>query len=200
MMRGRVAPREALELARRHQSGSQTTPPFAPPNGTLTTAHFQVIHAASAVTSSSVTPGRSGCRPLPGPARCCAPRDSPVNTSISPLSITNRNRDGELPLGLSEYPVDAGIQLELGCSPIEPGRHRVEWILLVRNGVRGGEFSRATVHERVRRHHSLQRDGKVNRVSEERDSRRECAEVPGGGSRVSHPGRCTPHRRLARVA
>jgi hypothetical protein len=33
------------------------TPPFAPPNGTLTTAHFHVIHAASARTSSSETSG-----------------------------------------------------------------------------------------------------------------------------------------------
>jgi len=42
--------------------------------------------------------------------------------------------------------------------------------------------------------------GKVNRVSEERDGRRECAEGPGSGSRVSHPGRYTPRRRLAWVA
>ena len=32
--------------------GSQVTPPFAPPNGTSTSAHFQVIHIASARTSS----------------------------------------------------------------------------------------------------------------------------------------------------
>ncbi len=31
------------------------TPPLAPPNGMFTTAHFQVIQAASARTSSSVT-------------------------------------------------------------------------------------------------------------------------------------------------
>ena len=37
--------------------GSQTTPPLPPPNGMCATAHFQVIHAASAVTSSSVTFG-----------------------------------------------------------------------------------------------------------------------------------------------
>jgi hypothetical protein len=37
--------------------GSQMTPPLPPPNGTCATAHFQVIHAASAVTSSSVTSG-----------------------------------------------------------------------------------------------------------------------------------------------
>src|SRR5439155_894722 len=35
--------------------GSQITPPLAPPNGMLTTAHFQVIQAASARTSPSFT-------------------------------------------------------------------------------------------------------------------------------------------------
>jgi hypothetical protein len=33
------------------------TPPLPPPNGMCATAHFHVIHAASAVTSSSDTSG-----------------------------------------------------------------------------------------------------------------------------------------------
>jgi hypothetical protein len=33
------------------------TPPLPPPNGMFTTAHFHVIHAASARTSSMVTFG-----------------------------------------------------------------------------------------------------------------------------------------------
>ena len=33
--------------------GSQVTPPLAPPNGTSTRAHFQVIHIARARTSST---------------------------------------------------------------------------------------------------------------------------------------------------
>ena len=37
--------------------GSHTTPPFAPPNGSAMSAHFQVIHIASAFTSSRVSPG-----------------------------------------------------------------------------------------------------------------------------------------------
>ena len=37
--------------------GSQMTPPLPPPNGMWATAHFQVIQAASAVTSSSDTLG-----------------------------------------------------------------------------------------------------------------------------------------------
>jgi hypothetical protein len=35
--------------------GSTTTPPFAPPYGMLTTAHFHDIHIARARTSSRVT-------------------------------------------------------------------------------------------------------------------------------------------------
>src|SRR6266446_4472261 len=35
----------------------QMTPPLAPPKGIPTTAHFHVIHIASALTSSSVTSG-----------------------------------------------------------------------------------------------------------------------------------------------
>ncbi len=47
--------------------GSTVTPPLAPPNGMLTTAHFQVIHMASALTSSRVTPGWKRIPPLDGP-------------------------------------------------------------------------------------------------------------------------------------
>jgi hypothetical protein len=37
--------------------GSQMIPPFAPPNGMSATAHFHVIHDASARTSSALTSG-----------------------------------------------------------------------------------------------------------------------------------------------
>ena len=37
--------------------GSQTTPPLAPPKGSPISAHFHVIHIASALTSSRVKPG-----------------------------------------------------------------------------------------------------------------------------------------------
>ena len=48
-------------------AGSHTTPPLAPPNGMLTSAHFQVIQAASAFTSSSVTFKSKRIPPLAGP-------------------------------------------------------------------------------------------------------------------------------------
>ncbi len=47
--------------------GSQTTPPLEPPNGIFTRAHFQVIHAASALTSSNVTLRSKRMPPLAGP-------------------------------------------------------------------------------------------------------------------------------------
>jgi len=47
--------------------GSHTTPPFAPPKGMFTSAHFHVIHAASALTSSSVTFRSKRMPPFAGP-------------------------------------------------------------------------------------------------------------------------------------
>ena len=51
----RVPPRHAFELVERQLRGSTWTAPLAPPNGTSTIAHFQVISDASAITSSSLT-------------------------------------------------------------------------------------------------------------------------------------------------
>ena len=54
---GRVAARQAFQLLAARASWDRTmTPPLPPPYGMPTTAHFQVIHMASALTSSSVTP------------------------------------------------------------------------------------------------------------------------------------------------
>ncbi len=51
------------------------TPPLAPPKGMLTTAHFQVIQAARARTSSSETFLSNRMPPLPGPrAMLCSTR------------------------------------------------------------------------------------------------------------------------------
>src|ERR1700737_3794104 len=47
--------------------GAQMTPPFAPPKGMPTTAHFQVIHIDRAFTSSNVTSGLYLMPPLAGP-------------------------------------------------------------------------------------------------------------------------------------
>jgi len=47
--------------------GSTATPPLAPPNGMPTTAHFQVIHMARALTSSRLTSWWYRMPPLAGP-------------------------------------------------------------------------------------------------------------------------------------
>src|SRR6202051_1009465 len=47
--------------------GSQMMPPLAPPNGMSTTAHFHVIQAERARTSSMLTSGANRMPPLPGP-------------------------------------------------------------------------------------------------------------------------------------
>ena len=55
LVKRRVMP---LELAAaRAASDRRSTPPLAPPNGRPISAHFHVIHIASALTSSSVTSG-----------------------------------------------------------------------------------------------------------------------------------------------
>jgi hypothetical protein len=69
--------------------GSQVTPPFPPPNGRSTTAHFQVIQKASAVTSSSVTPGWKRIPPFAGPRAKLYCTRYPVKTSIPPSSRWN---------------------------------------------------------------------------------------------------------------
>jgi len=65
----RVAPRQTLQLAHRHRRRiAHQPPPLAPPNGMLTSAHFHVIHAASAFHFLERHPEvESGCRPWPAP-------------------------------------------------------------------------------------------------------------------------------------
>ena len=60
---------------------------MAPPNGRFTTAHFQVIQAASAVTSSRFTAMSKRMPPLAGPRDVLYSTRWPVNTFTSPLSI-----------------------------------------------------------------------------------------------------------------
>jgi hypothetical protein len=60
----RVTASSSLTLIER---GSQATPPCAPPNGTSTSAHFQVIHIASARTSSMSAWGWKRIPPFAGP-------------------------------------------------------------------------------------------------------------------------------------
>ena len=70
-------------------AGSHVTPPLPPPNGRSTTAHFHVIQNASAVTSSSVTPGWKRMPPFAGPRAKLYCTRYPVKTSMPPLSRWN---------------------------------------------------------------------------------------------------------------
>ena len=80
----RVRPSSSLPLM---LVGSQLTPPFAPPNGTSTSAHFQVIHIASARTSSRSVWGWKRRPPLAGPRATLCWTRYPENTRTEPLSI-----------------------------------------------------------------------------------------------------------------
>ena len=63
-----VATGDPLELVAGQRRGSTATPPLAPPYGMPMSAHFQVIHIASARTSSRSVAGWKRMPPLAGPA------------------------------------------------------------------------------------------------------------------------------------
>ena len=64
---GGVAPGHRSSSACEYSRGSIVTPPLAPPYGTSSSAHFHVIHIASARTSSRSTCGLKRRPPLAGP-------------------------------------------------------------------------------------------------------------------------------------
>src|SRR5438270_347660 len=79
--------------------GSQRTPPFPPPKGRSTTAHFQVMAMASAATSSWVRAGWKRRPPLAGPRAVSWWIRQPTKTSTRPSSRrigtdTSRTRFG----------------------------------------------------------------------------------------------------------
>ena len=101
------------------------TPPLPPPNGTSATAHFQVIQAASALTSSSVTSGDSGCRP------CRAERDVVLDAVAGEhldFAVVHLDRagDGDLPLRMGQDLPDARVEPEQARRAVELLEHRVE--------------------------------------------------------------------------
>ena len=113
------SPRERL-------AGSQMTPPLAPPKGMFTTAHFQVIHAESARTSSRVTFLSNRIPPLPGPARDVV--EDPVADEDLDVAVVHDDRDRDLGLAdrLPQHLVEARIEAELLRGDVEPRHHLVE--------------------------------------------------------------------------
>ena len=66
--------------------GSQRTPPFPPPKGRSTTAHFHVMAMAKAATSSLVRAGWKRNPPLAGPRAVSWWMRQPTKTSTRPSS------------------------------------------------------------------------------------------------------------------
>ena len=78
-------------------------PPFAPPKGIFTTAHFHVIQLASARTSSRFTSGAYRNPPLAGPRAIECWTRKPVKTSRRPIVHHDRDMDDNLAAGALQY-------------------------------------------------------------------------------------------------
>src|SRR5690348_6871878 len=100
-------------------AGSQMTPPFAPPNGIFTTAHFQVISLASARISSSVTLGAKRTPPLARPAH--QRMMHAIADEYLESSVIQRHGyvDGDLLVRITHEPVDAVFQAQLPGGNLE---------------------------------------------------------------------------------
>ena len=90
----RTQPRQIRSCSRSVRScGSQTTPPLPPPSGMSTTAHFHVIHIASARTMSRLSCGWKRIPPLLGPraSLCCTRKPRKTRTA----AVVHAHRNGE---------------------------------------------------------------------------------------------------------
>ena len=101
-------------------------PPLPPPNGMWATAHFQVIQAASAVTSSS-----DDVRVIADAALGGTERDVVLHAIAGEdldLAVVHLHRTGDddLPLGMGEDLPDAGFEIENAGRAIELLEHVVE--------------------------------------------------------------------------
>ncbi len=84
----RTQPRQIASCSRALRLwGSQMTPPLPPPSGMSATAHFQVIHIASARTVSAVSCGWKRMPPLQGPRESLCWIRKPWKTFIWPSSM-----------------------------------------------------------------------------------------------------------------
>ncbi len=109
----RTQPRQISSCSRMLRlCGSQMTPPLPPPSGMSTTAHFQVIHMASARTVSTVSCGWKRMPPLQGPraSLCCTRK--PRNTFTLPSSMRTGMLKAYSRIGLRSRSRVAGVELE----------------------------------------------------------------------------------------
>jgi len=111
--------------------GSQITPPLPPPNGNWATAHFQVIHAASAVTSSSAgVIANAALRRAERHVVLNAIAGKDLDLAVVHL---DRARDDDLALGMREHPPETGLEIQNARGPLELPEHGAKNTALLRH-------------------------------------------------------------------
>ena len=138
---GGVAARHALVLVHRQLLGVDRDAALGAAEGMFTTAHFQVIHMARALTSSIVTPGGSGCRPWTGRARSSA---GPVagEDLIFLSSIFTGIETVSCRLGWRRTVADSGVEAQMVGGAVELALRELERVEVLgsRAGAGAGAF------------------------------------------------------------
>ncbi len=95
------------------------TPPLPPPSGMSATAHFQVIHVASARTVSIVSAGWKRMPPLLGPRASLCWTRKPWKTRMRAVVHAHRDAEVELAHRPAQDRANAGVQVELFGDMVE---------------------------------------------------------------------------------
>jgi len=95
--------------------GLQTTPPFAPPKGKSSKAHFHVIQAASARTVSIVSSGWNRMPPLVMPLASLYWTRNPWNTLTEPSSMRTGNDTWSSRMGVLRIAVTSGSKSRISA-------------------------------------------------------------------------------------
>ena len=119
----RVSASSSFELI---VEGSQVTPPFAPPNGTSTKAHFQVIHIASARTSSRSVAGWKSKAALGRSAGNVVLDAVALEYADRAVVALHREVHGVLAMGDSQDRGDIRLEPEMVGGCVELGQCRVQ--------------------------------------------------------------------------
>jgi hypothetical protein len=112
-----------LQVARQEDACEDVAPPLAPPEGMLTTAHFQVIQEARARTPSRVTSGAKRIRLCRGRGRWNVGGTRQRSSDVLVVS-DSRGRLFQLEAGAMRYAALAGaVVLHSGDRDIVPIRN-----------------------------------------------------------------------------
>ena len=132
------------------------TPPLPPPNGMLTTAHFQVIQEASARTSSSVTSGAKRMPPLAGP-RAIGVLHAIAGEDLDAAVVElHGDVDGDFLGGGAEHLAHAVVELEPLRGLVEARGGGEPGILFVLERMETGDVNVATIS--LRSHYAIVRE------------------------------------------